>query len=531
MSQDNIDVLIVGAGPVGLFCANELTRHGLTYRIIDKKNTLSVHSKALGLHIRTLDVLEDCGLLEEVLKQGLPIEGVVFKSKGADLVSASFAAIEANRHYLIDLPQNQTEAILYQHLEQQGINVEWETELTHLIQTPEEITATIKKPNNKFELLNATWLIACDGAHSTVRKQVDAEFKGSEYKQAWWLADLLIDWSIPETHMTIYISDRGPLACFPMGNKRYRLVLTAPQESTNEPTLDDVIHEFRLRSSDPATLSNPVWISQFNIHHRQIQEYRYDRIFFAGDAAHIHSPMGGQGLNTGIQDIYNLAWKLALVNKGKAKPELLDSYHEERFPVGREVIKTTDKMTRLMLITNPVLMKLRNVFIHVMSSINPIMKYMAKNIAELAISYAKSPIVHQYGSARRLSAGDYLPAFQLIHNETQQTMSSTAITQGVLHHVFLFEGLKKRKITQLMQTAINLAHKYPNSLKVHWVSTKKSVQSNDSVTFWIDEQQRVHQHFGLKKPSLILVRPDKYIGFFQKPININKLLEEFYLIS
>ncbi|KTD42503.1 FAD-dependent monooxygenase [Legionella quateirensis] len=531
MIQDNIDVLIIGAGPVGLFCANELTRHGLTCRIIDKKSSLSVRSKALGLHIRTLDVLEDCGLLDEVMKQGLPIEGVVFKSNGTILVSTSFAGIEANRHYLIDLPQNQTETIFYQSLEQKGVNVEWDTELTHVIQSPTEITATINKPDNKIELLNATWLIACDGAHSTVRKQVNAEFKGSEYKQAWWLADLLIDWDILDTHMTVYISDRGPLACFPMGNKRYRLVLTAPQKGTTEPTLHDVTREFNLRASDPAILSNPVWISQFNIHHRQIQEYRYDRIFFAGDAAHIHSPMGGQGLNTGIQDIYNLIWKLALVDKGKAKPDLLNSYHEERFPVGQEVINTTDKMTKLMLITNPVLVALRNLFIRLISSITPIMNYMAKNIAELAISYAKSPIVHQSGSAKHLAAGDYLPAFQLIHNETQQATSSTVITQGVMHHVFLFEGLKNKKLTELRHMAKTLVQKYPNSLKVHWVSSTKSVQPDDSITLWIDEQQRVHQHFGLKKPSLILVRPDKYIGLIQQPIHINRFMEDLYLLT
>lgn len=320
MSQQNIDVLIVGAGPVGLFCANEVMRHGLTCRIIDKKTQLSEQSKALGIHIRTLNVLEDCGCIDEILQQGHKVEGVLFKSKGKTLVDASFASIDADRHYLIDLPQNQTEAILAHTLQAKGTPIEWETELTHVSQSPTEITATIRKPNNKIELVNANWLIACDGAHSTVRHQVQAEFKGAKYDQTWWLADLLIDWQISDKRMVVYITNQGPLACFPMGNKRYRLVLSAPPgEKPTDLTLEDIQQVFKERSSDPATLSHPIWLSQFSLHHRQIQQYRYDRMFFAGDAAHIHSPMGGQGLNTGIQDIYNLVWKLALVEKNRAK--------------------------------------------------------------------------------------------------------------------------------------------------------------------------------------------------------------------
>ncbi|TAL61716.1 MAG: FAD-binding protein [Legionella sp.] len=530
MSHNNIDVLIVGAGPVGLFCANELIRHGLTCRIIDKKSNLSERSKALGLHIRTLDIFRDCSFINEVQRQGHQVEGVLFKSKGKTIVNATFADIDASYHYLIDLPQNQTEAIFNQALEDKGVYVEWDTELTHLSQSPTEIMATIRKPNNKIELFNANWLIACDGAHSTVRHEVNAEFKGSAYQQAWWLADLIVDWEVPENRMAIYISPNGPLACFPMGNKRYRLVMSAPQGSSGDPSLSEIEQIFQERSTDKAILSNPIWLSQFSIHHRQIEHYRYDRVFFAGDAAHIHSPMGGQGLNTGIQDIYNLAWKLALVEKRKAKPELLDSYNAERFPVGQEVLKKTDLMTRMILLKNPLLVDARNAFIKFITSFKTVKNTLAKDIAELSISYAKSPIVQQSGCVKHLKAGEYFPEFHLTDSQTGNTLKSSTIVQGTMHHAFIFCGNNSKKIPELINFADKLASKYCKTVKVHLVLNKPQEANSGRLQTWIDDEQ-IHQRFNIKKPTLVLVRPDKYMGLLKKPLNKKTQLQDLYLLT
>lgn len=530
-AQDNIDVLIVGAGPVGLFCANELIRHGLTCRIIDKKAHISDKSKALGLHIRTLDVMEDCGFIDEVLKQGHPVLGACVKLNGKPLAEVTFNEVNSDRHYLIDLPQDKTEAILNESLKTKGCEVEWESELTHLNQSPTEITATVKKPNNKVELLNATWLIACDGAHSTVRHQMNAEFKGSAYQQTWWLADLLVDWQVPDNLMAIYITNKGPLACFPMGDRRYRIVMTAPQNSTAEPSLSDITQEFHQRSSDNANLSDPIWITPFTIHHRQIQEYRYDRVFFAGDAAHIHSPMGGQGLNTGIQDIYNLVWKLALVSKAQAKSDLLDSYQAERYPIGHEVLKKTDAMTRMILLTNPFACWLRNTFMKVLMSFNSIKNAMATDLAELDISYAKSPIVFQSGSVKQLKAGTYLSDFALTDWTSKKVFSSKSIIQGTFHHLFLFSGSNAKKYGDLLRLVEELAAKYTNSLQIHLVMAYQPANISSKINTWFDDKQQVHQQFKIKQPTLILVRPDKYIGVLQQPVNKKVLEKHLYLLS
>ncbi len=532
MSQKAIDVLIIGAGPVGLFCANELIRHGVTCRIIDKKSHLSEQSKALGIHIRTLDMLLDCGLLEPIESQGHRVDGILAKSQGQTLVDANFDGIkESHRHYMIDLPQDKTEAILYQSLKEKGLDVEWNTELTHLSQSSDEITATLKKPNNAIELFSANWLIACDGAHSTVRHQVDAEFKGASYPQSWWLADLLIDWEVSDKRLAMYIGALGPLACFPMGNKRYRLVMTAPANSTTDPSLEQVQNEFSQRCSDPATLSNPVWLSQFSIHHRQIQDYRHGRVFFAGDAAHIHSPMGGQGLNTGMQDIYNLVWKLALVEQKKAKPELLNSYHEERFPVGHEVLRKTDIMTRAILIKNPIVIKIRNRLIRLITSCSSIKNAIVKNMAELTINYHKSSIVHQSGCSKHLKAGGFMPNFELLELTTNQKVNSQTITQSPLHQLFLFAGQKEQKVNQAVEAARSLAKRYNKSVQVHLVTAQEPSQKLEKhIRVWLDPEHALHRRFDFKNPALILVRPDKYIGIVQKKLNERKLYEQLYLI-
>lgn len=522
-----IDVLIIGAGPVGLFCANEALRHGLSCRIIDKKTGLSNHSKALGIHIRSLDLLSDCGFLEEVLKQGHQVEGVTFKADGKEIVNANFSEIQASRHYLIDLPQNKTESILYQGLLNKSIEVEWKTELTDLIQTPESITATIQKPNGNNKTIHAKWLIACDGAHSTVRHLLNAPFVGAKYQKNWWLADLHVHWMVPENRMAIYMSKHGPLACFPMGEKRYRLVMTAPEGHTAEPSFHDIKEAFTERSTDLAQLDEPIWLSQFSIHHRQIDQYRHDRIFFAGDAAHIHSPMGGQGLNTGLQDVYNLIWKLALVEHHEANPDILNTYQIERHPVGAAVLKKTDEMTKMILLTNKYAIRLRNAFIKLLLSMKNIRKAIIRDLAELTISYAKSPIVEHHGKIKSFIPGAFCPEFHLFNPITQSIEASDQLLQGKQHHLLIFSGPNEKLEERHLQLAKTLFKKYKDILKIHLILSHPDPELNWRGQVWHDEGLVMFNKHQIKKPSLVLVRPDKYIGLVQQPIQEKQLFSYF----
>lgn len=527
MSDELLDVLIVGAGPVGLFCANELTRQGLSCRIFDKKSTISDKSKALAIHIRTLDLLRDCGFIEEILIQGQKVHGVLFKSKGNELIHATYANVEADYHFVIDLPQSKTEQILYQGLVDRGLQVEWQTELTEMEQKSNHTVSTLRHVDGRIEKVQACWVIACDGSHSTLRKQVNAEFIGSSYKQTWWLADVLIDWKLPEDKFILYVSDKGPAACFPMGEKRYRIVMTAPEKMmSQEPTLEDIVHAFKSRCTDQANLHDPIWISQFGIDHKQIQKYRYGRVFFAGDAAHVHSPMGGQGLNTGLQDIYNLAWKLALVNKGVAHDSLLDSYHSERHPVAAGVLKKTGIMTHLIMMTNPLLIAIRNFILHTAMSFDAMKNLILNDLAELTVSYAKSPIVTVLGKKTQFKIGEFLLDFSLIDAKSKERKELHQLTQGTRHHLFLFTGFTSNQSSLLFETAAAIEQRFKGLIKAHIVySNAEMTLPAENLSLLIDEDQKMHQYFNINQATAVLIRPDKYIGLTQQPVNKDALLD------
>ncbi|WP_115708425.1 FAD-dependent monooxygenase [Legionella sainthelensi] len=526
MSDQLFDVLIVGAGPVGLFCANELTRQGLSCRIIDKKAQLSDKSKALALHIRTLDLLSDCGFLSEVFDKGLKVDGVLFKSKGKELIDATFANLDADHHFLIDLPQDKTERIFYKGLIDKGLNVEWQTELTAIEETSDHVVSTLKRANGQSETVQSSWVIACDGSHSTLRQLVHAEFIGASIPQTWWLADLMIDWGLPENKLILYVSDKGPLACFPMGERRYRVVMTAPEKIMHEkPSMEDIDRAFKVRCSDKAILSNPLWISSFGIDHKQIQKYRYGRVFFAGDAAHVHSPMGGQGLNTGLQDIYNLSWKLALVHKEFAKEYLLDSYHSERHPIAATVLKKTGLMTYMIMIKNPMLIYLRNFIMHIATSFDFIKNAILYDLAELSVSYSNSPIVKTLGKKTNFKVGEFLNNFSLIDAKTKEKNELHQITQGTMHHLLLFTGITGNQLTFLIEIAKVFEQRFDGLIKAHIiVSQSETLVSSDDIPLFIDDNQKMHHHFSINQSTAVLIRPDKYLGLTQEPVDKDELL-------
>ncbi|CDZ76547.1 Pentachlorophenol 4-monooxygenase [Legionella massiliensis] len=527
MSNEALDVLVVGAGPVGLFCANELTRHGLPCRLIDKKPTITDKSKALALHIRTLDLLKDCGFLDEVFARGHKVDGIILKSKEKQLMDNSFTILEADYNFLIDLAQDQTEHILYEGLRGKGLDVEWNTELTNIEQQSARVLATLEKNDGNSEQIEASWVIACDGSHSTLRELVKAPFIGSSYKQTWWLADLFIDWDLPENKMVGFTSDEGPMVCFPMGKKRYRIVMTAPEKiEYKDPTMTDIEEAFSRRCSEKATLSNPIWLSQFGIAHKQIDQYRYNRVFFAGDAAHVHSPMGGQGMNTGLQDIYNLAWKLAMVHKGQAREQLLDSYHLERFPIAQAVLQKTGLMTRMIMLRNPLLIRLRNQFLHLVTSLKPVRMAILKDVSELDLSYAKSPIVTELGTKTKFKIGEFLLDFNLTEAQTKEKKSFRDLTQGTEHHLLLFAGRDNGQLEPLIKTASAIEEHYSGLIKTHLILANSNEQGIQHSSLWFDNNQDIHKRFAINEATAILLRPDKYIGLSQMPLNKDDLLRQ-----
>ncbi|HEY2106414.1 MAG TPA: FAD-dependent monooxygenase, partial [Candidatus Binataceae bacterium] len=391
-------VLVIGAGPTGLMMAAELKLHGVSCRIIDKEAAASDKSKALAIHARTLEILESLGLADQFVGRGQKLLGMHVVMEGKPVIHATFDRIPSRYPYVLSLPQSETERILAQHLEKLEVQVERKAELIGLTQDADAVIATVRRADGAQEHLTAPYLIGCDGAHSAVRQALGLRFEGMEYEELFVLADVQISWEFGEDEARAYLSPEGTAAYFPMGGGRYRIIVQVPPGTTAlspEPTLAETQALVDRFGPSGATLSDPHWLAAFRIHRRKVPSYRDRRVFVVGDVAHIHSPVGWHGMNTGIQDAHNLAWKLALVIRGAAAPALLDSFQAERHPVAEQVLRTTDTMTRIATVRNPLARALRDFLMPVLVSQGFVQKRFTRSLAELAVNYHRSPIVAQ----------------------------------------------------------------------------------------------------------------------------------------
>ncbi|MGH2482404.1 MAG: FAD-dependent monooxygenase, partial [Ktedonobacteraceae bacterium] len=329
---------------------------------------------------------------------------------------------------MLDLAQSETEKIFTTHLAKLGVVIERQVELVELVQDEQGITATLRHAGGREEVVKCTWLIGCDGAHSTVRHLLQMPFAGVAYPEDFALADVKIHWSLPDDELHLMLHADGIFAAFPLPGGRYRLIVEtsehAHKEKQPDPTLQDFQRYLKERGPEGATLDDPVWMSAFRISARKVEHYRQGHVFLAGDAAHIHSPAGGQGMNTGIQDVCNLAWKLALVHTHHAPLTLLDSYEAERHPVAESVLQTSDLLIRMATIRQPLLQQVRNHVVPILSQLEIVQRRFVEQISELTIHYRNSPIVSEHiGLPAHLlvhkgpKSGDRAPAVQALYCE------------------------------------------------------------------------------------------------------------------
>uniref|UniRef100_A0AAU2K1F7 FAD-dependent monooxygenase n=1 Tax=Streptomyces sp. NBC_00049 TaxID=2903617 RepID=A0AAU2K1F7_9ACTN len=361
------DVLVAGAGPVGLTAAAELRRRGISCRIVDRLPERLPFAKAVGIQPRTLEVWDRMGLVRTVLDAAIPMRGQFIYVNGVEQVRIDLSLPPEVPYGFAALPQYETERILDEYLARFGTAVERGTELVSFRQDADGVTCRLTTPSGGGEELRVKYLVGCDGAHSIVRKGLGLTYEGGAFPDEYMLADVRVDWDLPHEYgvRSMHHGTDGAvddlLVCIPLpGQGRYRVSTTVPPElsaagrdepapdgvthglqSTRAPGLADIQAVLDRLSPHPTTASDIRWASVFRISHRIVDRYGVDRVFVAGDAAHIHPPTGAQGMNTGIQDAWNLAWKLALAVDGRARPGLLASYDAERRPVGEEVVGRT----------------------------------------------------------------------------------------------------------------------------------------------------------------------------------------------
>jgi 2-polyprenyl-6-methoxyphenol hydroxylase-like FAD-dependent oxidoreductase len=389
-------VLIVGAGPVGMTMASELVRYGVAIRIIDKAAERTDKSKALVLWSRTLELLNRGGGSAPFVEAGFKAEAVNFVAGDKMIGRVTMDSVQSPYPFGLMLPQSDTERLLEQRLDEQGVTVERRIELVTFTQRTDGVEAVLRHADGREETVSAAWLVGCDGAHSAVRHTLGAPFTGETMDSDWILADVhMTGYPYPDSEAAVYWHRDGVFVIFPISPGRYRVLADLPPSGADHPpapTLEEAQAIIDRRGPSGLKAFDPIWLAGFRINGRKVSQYRWGRVFLAGDAAHVHSPAGGQGMNTGMQDAFNLAWKLAVVVRGTCCEELLDSYSPERSHVGDEVLKSAGRLTAVGTMRNPVAQALRNLVGHVMFGLAPVQHALADNMSEVTIGYPESPL-------------------------------------------------------------------------------------------------------------------------------------------
>lgn len=411
-------VLVVGAGPTGLVLACELLTRGIRTRIIDKGDGVVLQTRALGVHARTLEVFDMMGLAERFISRGQVVRRFHMYTGGKTLVRLDLSRNGSAFGYMLDVPQDVTETILRQRVSELRGGVEDRTELRGLGQDPGGVTAVVTGPGGTTQAITADYVVGADGAHSRVRSELGLDFRGHPYAQDWLLADVHLDWDRPDDEMHAFFPREGrPLICMPMREHRWRVILPyAGERDRGAPTLEEIQQLVGERAPEPVPVSDPTWLATFRCQRRSTHVYRRGRVMLAGDAVHIHSPAGGQGMNTGIMDAHNLGWKLALVASGAAPDDLLDSYGTERGPVAADVLALTHALVRLGTMTHPGLRAVRNTIVPAAGRLTPVQRRAVRRISHVHVGYASSPLTHPDRNRAGIRPGQRVPDLRVTSN-------------------------------------------------------------------------------------------------------------------
>jgi 2-polyprenyl-6-methoxyphenol hydroxylase-like FAD-dependent oxidoreductase len=414
-------ILIVGAGPTGLVLALWLAKLGVHFRIIDKDSGSGQTSRAMAIHARTLEFYQQIGIADEVVAKGIIIEQLNLQKNGNPVASIDFSDLGKNISpfpFVLSFPQDDHEKLLIAHLEKMGFFVERNTELVNFTQNENQVIATLKT-GDKVQTFTTPFILGCDGARSTVRSQLGINFPGGTYSQVYYVADVMTTGKTVDHGIQVCLGDYGFSLAFPIRSSgSIRLIGIVPKQKEHKADIEFSDIEPSVVSNTQIAVSKVNWFSTYRSHHRVAEHFKIGRVFLLGDAGHIHSPVGGQGMNTGIGDAVNLAWKVAAVLQDRAAISILASYEIERMNFAKRLIMTTDKMFQA--ITNEgVLGKfIRDIFFpHVLPffmRFQNIKHFLFNTVSQIKINYRKSPL--SKGRLGKIKAGDRLPWIKEIDN-------------------------------------------------------------------------------------------------------------------
>src|SRR5688572_23213023 len=508
------DVLIIGAGPTGLSLACQLIRHGVDFVIIDKNETTTPYSKAIGVQARTLEIYEQIGLADKLIALGAVANRSRIIVGGKVRGEADFSEIGKGMSpypYVLIAEQGKHETLLYDHIKEGGKDIRWQTTLEGFEQDDSGVRVSVKNRDGNTETIEAKFLIGCDGAKSLVRRSLGLEFSGSTFERMFYVADVQIDWPFSHDALHVCLMKNQLLAFFPMtGEKQWRIVGTFPEEfakDEGEVLYEEIEEQIKRDSELDLDITGVNWFSTYKVHTRHVNKFSVGRCFLAGDSAHIHTPAGAQGMNTGIQDGYNLAWKLALVLQGKASLKILNTYNEERLPNAENLSRTTDRFFDLVASPSPVLSFVRmNVFPYVAGvafQTDAVRKFVFPRISQIGINYRGSSLSKNVGSFD-VKAGDRMPWFEIGGRSIYDSLHKPVF------HLLVFSDGK----TEIPPLPDDLMKQWPGSIDSHF--------------FLIDE--KISSIFGRSDSFFLILRPDNYIGLISDefaPEAVRGYLEKF----
>lgn len=440
-----VPVLISGAGPTGLSLAIMLRLHGIPVRIIDRNVSPATVSKALAVWSASLEALETMGVVQHFEEKGARLKSLIAGDGAYRLATLAIGdGIDSPYPYPLLLAQSRTEAILAERLAALGATIERGVELVGFTQDADGVDATLTHVDGQEETVRARYLVGADGARSLVRRSLGIEFEGYTEPQMFLLADVRIDGGDLD-HRSIHIwwHNGGTVALFPFENDVWRIFTARPDVADDSaPTLEEM-QGYMDRHGPPGTrLRDPSWLSSFRTNERLAEKYRVGRVFLAGDAAHIHSPAGGQGMNTGIQDAVNLGWKLAHVLTGRGDAELLlDSYEAERRPVAHEVIKGAAQKLHAAFASSRVAQLLRDIAVTIVGNLKVAQKKLQLELSETTTVYEDGPLVALGAPPRRPTRTDVGTRARDAQFTDPQTGSPTTLWPllcGTHHTLLLF---------------------------------------------------------------------------------------------
>lgn len=543
-------ILVVGAGPTGLALAGELFRHGVECRIVDRDPGPHTESRATDVHPKTLELMHKMGVLEEVHARGTVRREVAMYSDGDRIAHIGLEDADTPYPHMLGIAQSDTEAVLESHLHSLGGRVERSVRLATLVQDPEGVTPVLLHPDGRYEEPRFDYVVGCDGAHSAVRKAIGLQFLGSTFDESFLLFDAKLEWDQSHELVALYSSRQGMIGALPLPHGWIRFfgdVDTPP--AARGTAVDPSVCREMLATRLPIAhrLVDLGWSAYFRIHTRMVEQYRKDRVFLAGDAAHIHSPAGGFGMNLGIQDAGNLGWKLALVARGHAPAALLESYEPERHPVAKAVCTETDMSTRVGLWRNPVARGLVSGLIGLITRLPPIRQRMISNALELGYDYRASPISGEHrasimsaplthsNDSERASLGDALDFGSAPHAGDRAPDVLLAggprlydRLRGPEHVLLLLDGQAHTAdgYRRMAEIATEVRRRHPARIRpvivIHGARPPEGLPWDGDV--WLDAEASLHKRYGAAAECLYLIRPDGHISFRAQPLALQPLL-------